>query len=32
MWERCMEVCEYIPIADVNEARHVFSEFAPLDL
>lgn len=30
LWEAYAEVCEYVPIADVSEARELFSEFTPL--
>ena len=30
LWEEYAEVCEYVPIADVREARELFSEFTPL--
>jgi hypothetical protein len=29
MWRKYAEVCDYIPIAQVEEASHVFSEFTP---
>lgn len=31
MWEEYDEVCEYVPIADLEEAKTLFSEFAPCD-
>ena len=30
LWNRYAEVCDYIPVADVPEAGHLFSEFTPL--
>lgn len=30
LWEAYAEVSEYVPIAEVNEARQLFSEFSPL--
>jgi hypothetical protein len=30
LWNRYAEVCDYIPLAEVPEATHLFSEFAPL--
>ena len=30
MWSRYAEACEYIPIAELDEAHQVFSEFSPL--
>ena len=31
MWQDFDKVCDYVPIADVAEARSVFSEFTPLN-
>jgi len=30
LWNRYAEVCDYIPLAEVPEATHLFSGFAPL--
>ena len=30
MWKEYAEVCDYIPVADVAEARGMFSEFTPI--
>jgi hypothetical protein len=29
MWQRYADVCDYIPIAELEEASQLFSEFAP---
>jgi quinol monooxygenase YgiN len=31
MWARYAAVCNYVPVADIAEARELFSEFAPLE-
>lgn len=31
MWERFGACCEYVPVADLDEARQLFSAFVPLD-
>jgi hypothetical protein len=31
MWERYAEVCDYVPIAEVQEAGQLFSSFTPLE-
>ncbi len=31
MWARFEACCEYVPVADVDEARRLFSPFTPLD-
>ncbi len=31
MWARFEACCEYVPVADVEEARQLFSPFTPLD-
>ena len=31
MWEEFGSVCEYIPISEVAEAKHLFPEFTPFD-
>jgi quinol monooxygenase YgiN len=31
MWTRFEACCEYVPVADVGEARQLFSPFTPLD-
>ena len=30
LWQRYAEVCEYVPLASVPEAAHLFSEFSPV--
>jgi quinol monooxygenase YgiN len=30
MWQEYDQVCEYIPVADVEEAQQLFSNFTPL--
>ena len=30
MWEEYDEVCDYVPIGDLDEAKSLFSEFSPL--
>jgi hypothetical protein len=30
MWDEYAEVCDYVPLAGVAEARELFSEFEPL--
>ncbi len=30
LWEEFTEVCEYIPISEVPEAKKLFSEFTPI--
>jgi hypothetical protein len=30
MWGEYAEVCEYIPVGDLDETRSLFSEFTPL--
>lgn len=30
LWEEYAEACEYVPIADLSEARELFSSFTPL--
>lgn len=30
LWEEYAEVCDYIPVAEVSEAKNLFSEFEPL--
>ena len=32
MWQDFAEACDYIPIAAINEASDLFSEFTPVDL
>ena len=32
MWQKYGEVCEYVPVGNVAEAAHLFSEFTPIDL
>lgn len=32
LWEKFGEACDYVAIADVPEARHMFSEFTPVEL
>lgn len=32
MWQEYAEVCEYVPVAGLQEAKEVFSEFAAFDL
>lgn len=32
MWQEYAEGCEYVPIAGLQEAKEVYSEFAPIDL
>lgn len=32
MWGQFAEVCDYIPIADVEEASNLFSEFTPVGI
>ena len=31
MWKEYSEVCDYVPIASVEEAKQLFSEFTPLN-
>lgn len=31
MWKEYAKVCEYVPISEIEETRHLFSEFMPLD-
>lgn len=31
MWTRYAEVCDYVPIAEVPEAKQLFSSFTPLN-
>lgn len=31
LWEKFGKACDYVAIADVPEAKHMFSEFTPLD-
>ena len=31
LWQEFARVCDYVPIADVQEAGSVFSEFTPLN-
>lgn len=31
LWERFGEVCEWVPIGSIDEARRPFSEFNPVD-
>ncbi|MBK6265109.1 hypothetical protein JKA74_08670 [Marivirga sp. S37H4] len=31
IWEKYAEVCEYVPIAELTESKHIFSEFSPLN-
>jgi hypothetical protein len=31
MWRKYEEVCEYVPIGEVEEAGELFSEFSPLE-
>ncbi len=31
MWEHYSEVCEYIPVGEINESLEIFSEFKPLE-
>ena len=31
MWEKYAEVCDYIPIQQVQEAGNLFSEFSPFN-
>lgn len=31
MWKEFSEVCTYIPIADVNESKNMFSDFTPIN-
>lgn len=30
MWERFSEACDFIPVAELPEASHLFSEFSPM--
>ena len=30
LWEKFTEVCEYIPISEISEAKKLFSEFSPI--
>lgn len=32
MWAKYAEVCDYVPIADIPEAKDLFAGFAPVDL
>lgn len=32
MWERYARVCDYVPIAQLEEASRLFSEFTPLNV
>lgn len=32
MWEKYGEVCDFITIGDLDEAKQMFSPFAPVDL
>ena len=32
LWKRYEEVCEYIPLADLAESKHLFSNFEPVEL
>jgi len=31
MWKEYAKVCEYIPISEIEESQHLFSEFTPLN-
>ena len=31
MWKEYSEVCDYVPVASVEEAKQLFSEFSPLN-
>lgn len=31
MWKEYAEVCDYVPVASVEEAKQLFSEFSPLN-
>ena len=31
MWEKYAQVCDYVPVGEVSEARQLFSEFTPID-
>ncbi|HTF81400.1 MAG TPA: hypothetical protein VL947_06740 [Cytophagales bacterium] len=30
LWEEFAEICEYVPVAETEEAGHLFSEFSPI--
>ncbi len=30
MWQQYAEVCEYIPVGELDEMKHIFSEFDPI--
>lgn len=32
MWREYAEVCEYVPVGELEEAGRIFSEFSPLQL
>jgi hypothetical protein len=32
MWAEFAQVCDYVPVGDVDEAASLFSEFAAVDL
>jgi quinol monooxygenase YgiN len=32
MWREYGEVCEYVPLAELDEAKQLFSEFSPVPL
>ena len=32
LWERFGEVCDFVPVAEIEEAGRPFSPFAPVDL
>ncbi len=31
MWEEYANVCEFIPVGELNEAKEMFSEFTPIN-
>lgn len=31
LWKKFEEACEYIPVANIEEAKHVFSNFKPVE-
>jgi hypothetical protein len=30
LWDNFAEICEYVPVAETEEASHLFSEFKPI--